>query len=251
MSEYFHELHYHWKLLLKDKSFRISMLAGILIFSLGYSLNKLASIFHDSIDFEPVGDLILNFLPTYNLEYLFTWGIYVLAVLTILYPFFVRPDVAPFMFKTFGILFLVRAGFIVLTHVGPPEGFFYDTRIGFADNPISSFLFRNDLFFSGHVSIPFLTFLILKESQYFKWLMFIGSILMAFTVLLMHIHYSIDVFSAFFITHGVYAMSDKIFNDLNKRFKMRLKRYGWIAFKKRLLKKKTLLAQKLLKIRIK
>lgn len=250
MSEYFHELYYHWKILLKDRSFRLSMLAGILFFSLGYSINKLASIFHDSIDFEPVGDLILNFLPTYNLEYLFTWGIYALAVLIIMYPFFVRPDVAPFMFKTFGILFLVRAGFIVLTHVGPPEGFFYDTRIGFIDNPISNFLFRNDLFFSGHVSIPFLTFLILKESKYFKWLMFFGSLLMGITVLLMHIHYSIDVFSAFFITHGVYAISDKIFNDLNKRFKLRLKRYGWAAFKRRLLKK-TLLAKKLLNVKIK
>lgn len=251
MTEYFSELLYHWKILLKDRSFRLSMLAGALIFAFGHSMNKLASITHDAVQYEPVGDLILNFLPTYNLEYIFTWGIYILAVLTILYPLFVRPDIGPFLFKTFGILLLVRAGFIMLTHVGPPEGFFYGDDIEFLSNPISNFLFRNDLFFSGHVSIPFLTFLILKDSKYFKWFMLFGSILMAFTVLLMHIHYSIDVFSAFFITHGVYAMSDKIFNDLNKRFKMRLKRYGWIAFKKRLLKKKTLLAQKLLKIRIK
>ncbi|MBI4234797.1 hypothetical protein HY604_00690 [Candidatus Peregrinibacteria bacterium] len=249
MKEYIYKLFYHWRILLRDYSFRLSCLAGIFIFALGYSMNKFASISHDGVDYEPVGDLILNFLPTYNLEYVFVWGFYILIALTVLYPLFFRPEIGPFLFKTFGILLFVRAGFIVLTHVGPPEGFFYGDGFEFFSNPISNVFFRNDLFFSGHVSVPFLAFLILKDTK-FKWLMLFGSILMAFTVLLMHIHYSIDVFSAFFITHGVYAISNKIFNDLNKRFKLRLKRYGWATFKKRLLKKK-FLAEKFLKIRIK
>jgi hypothetical protein len=34
----------------------------------------------------------------------------------------------------------------------------------------------------------------------------------------MHVHYSIDVFSAFFITYGVYALSLRLFGNLTARF---------------------------------
>ena len=59
---------------------------------------------------------------------------------------------------------------------------------------------------------------------------------MAATVLFMHVHYSIDVFAAFFIAYGVYAFSDKVFNHLNLRFYKKIKLHGWSAFQKRLLK---------------
>ena len=67
--------------------------------------------------------------------------------------------------------------------------------------------------------------------------MLIGSLIMGVTVLLMHVHYSIDVFSAFFISYGVYTFSNMIFNQLNVRFKKILEKYGWKRFKEQLLNK--------------
>jgi hypothetical protein len=40
-----------------------------------------------------------------------------------------------------------------------------------------------------------------------------ASIVLAITVLLMHVHYSIDVASAYFITYGVYKVGDQLFGD--------------------------------------
>lgn len=234
MENYFVKLSHHFKVLFKDKAYTFSLFIGIVVFSLGAVSNYLVSVYNDTSSYKPVGDLILDRIPTYNLEFMFTWGIYFLVFLMVAYPVFVKPEIGPFMFKTFGILLFVRSVFIILTHVGPPTGFFYADGIDIGYNPLKELIFRNDLFFSGHVAIPFLAFLLFKESKLFKWIMLIGSFVMSATVLMMHVHYSIDVFAAFFITYGVYALSNKIFNDLNVRFSRRIKLYGWNAIQKRI-----------------
>ena len=53
-------------------------------------------------------------------------------------------------------------------------------------------------------------------------------------MLLMHVHYSIDVFAAFFIAYGVYAFSDKVFNNLNIRFNRKIRVHGWKALQEKL-----------------
>lgn len=242
LSNFLSKLLHHWRVLLSDKAYVVSLIGGVAIFVLAYFVNNWASIVHDQVHFEPVGDLLLNNIPTYNLEILFTWGIWILVALTVLYPLLFKPEIGPFMFKTFGILFLVRACFITLTDVGPPEGFFYANGITTGTNPLHELIFRNDLFFSGHVAIPFLAFLLFNGSK-FKWFMLFGAVVEAVTVLLMHIHYSIDVFSAFFITHGVYAISNKVFNDLNKRFKLLLKKNTWDEFRRQLRRQRRKLAE--------
>lgn len=227
---------HHWKLLLKDKAYVLSFMVGLIVFVGSMVVNQFASAYQDSIAYAPVGDLILDRLPTYNLDFLFTWGFYFLVSLFFIYPLLFRPEIGPFVLKTFAILSLVRSAFIILTHIGPPAGFFYnDVMISsvesFADMKL---MFKNDLFFSGHTAAPFLASLLFKKSKIMKWFMLFGSFIMGATVLLMHVHYSIDVFAAFFIAYGVYAFSDKIFNRLNLRFKKKIKLYGWNALQKRL-----------------
>ncbi|MBD3330076.1 hypothetical protein GF354_00940 [Candidatus Peregrinibacteria bacterium] len=232
LRNFFARFWHHWKILLKDKAYRISLLIGALVLSVSYFVTLTVSSYNDTSSYLSVGDAILDKLPTYNLEFLFIWGISFIVLWGMLYIVFYKPEILPFTLKTLGVLFLVRSGFIVLTHVGPPAGFYYDNLVSVDYNPLNSLVFRNDLFFSGHTSLPFMLFLLLKDTK-FKWFMLASSLLMGATVLLMHVHYSIDVFAAFFITYGIYALSNKIFNNLNIRFRRRIKRYGWNAFQKR------------------
>lgn len=233
IKEYFLKISHHWKILIRDRAYKLSLLTGILVFAAGFFVNYYFSLYHDNFIYASVGDSILNVLPTYDLEFLFIDGFYVIIFLLFAYPILVRPELAPFMLKTFGLLMLLRSGFIVLTHVGPPEGFFYGVTEDVYGGPLKRFIFRNDLFFSGHTSIPFLGFLLLRGEK-FRWFFFASSIVMGATVLLMHVHYSIDVFSAFFIAHGIYVLSDRIFNDLNLRFARKIKIHGWKALQKRM-----------------
>jgi membrane-associated phospholipid phosphatase len=49
--------------------------------------------------------------------------------------------------------------------------------------------------------------------KYWRYFFLGFSVLMAITVLLGHLHYSIDVFAAFFIAHGVFVVAKKIFKQ--------------------------------------
>lgn len=208
----------HWQELIKDRKFQISLISGILLMVLALFANLTASYYVDSLSTYPAGDLILDNIPTYNLNFLYTVGLYIFLGIIILYPILFNPAIAPFTLKTFAAFIIIRSIFISLTHLGVPEGFLH-LELNWQNQSGFFKLFHiNDLFFSGHTGMPFLGFLIFKEKIVRYFLLF-GSFLMGITVLLMHVHYSIDVFSAFFITYSIYIVSDKIFNNLNLSFK--------------------------------
>ena len=59
------------------------------------------------------------------------------------------------------------------------------------------------LFFSGHTGLPFLLALMFWEHKVIRNIFLTFSFTFAIVVLLGHIHYSIDVLSAFFISYGI------------------------------------------------
>ena len=222
---------HHWKVLLKDRAYFASLVIGLALLIGAYIVNFWASTYNDSQVYISVGDLIIDNIPVINMHFFFTWVMYGLMVGIFAYPILFKPEIAPFCMKTFAVLIFLRCGFILLTNIGPPVDFYYGSaHVG--GNVLADFLFKNDLFFSGHTAYPFLAFLLFKETKILKWIFLVGSILMAVTVLLMHVHYSIDVFAAFFIAHGTYVVSDKIFNRQNVRFSTRIRIHGWAALKK-------------------
>jgi membrane-associated phospholipid phosphatase len=200
---------------------------GVLLLTLAYVIDFLASFYKDSQTYISVGDLLLDHIPTINLEFMFTWVMIGITLLIFLYPILFRPEIVPFTIKCYAFLLYIRSFCILLTNVGPPHGFFFDSyKLG--QNIIDDMIFRNDLFFSGHTAFPFLAFLIFRDRP-IKWVFLAGSILEGITVLLMHVHYSIDVVAAFFIAYGSYSICRKIFHPLNMRFATSIKLYGWDA----------------------
>lgn len=217
MKIFFKKWYRQWKELLSERKFRISLIAGFLILAVGYYLNYRASLYTEKISVFPVGDLILDHLPTVNLIYMYTFGIYLTMAIISLYPFFFRPDLAPFGLKTFAFFMMTRAFFITLTHLGAPENYLNLPQL--ADQPgLLKIFYTNDLFFSAHTGLPFLGALLFWKNIPLRIFLIAMSIGQAMTVLLMHVHYSIDVFSAYFITYTIYVVSDKIFNNLNLSF---------------------------------
>lgn len=231
-KNFFQKFIHQWKVLLKDSAYRWSLFIGLVVIIFAYMASSFISVQNDMKYSISVGDLLLDILPTLNMEFFYTWVMYLLTITIFIYPVFFKPEILPFTLKTFGLLVIVRSCFIALTHLGPPPGFYFDSMEA-SKSVFEGLRFRNDLFFSGHTAIPFLAFLLFKGSM-IRYVMLAGSILMAVTVLLMHVHYSIDVFAAFFITHGTYTLSDNIFNRLNLRFKKMIKRHGFDSFHKKL-----------------
>jgi len=83
---------------------------------------------------------------------------------------------------------------------------------------LKGMFFKADLFFSGHIAIPTLAFFIFRERK-IKWLWFFIIIVEIAVNLLMHTHYSIDLFAAPFFSYAVFKFSQYIFKE-NEKFKL-------------------------------
>jgi len=218
--KYRDEMNRKLRVLFSDRAYLISFLVGFFLLFLGQYITFKLATYNDTFDKITVGDLLLDILPTVNLGIIYTWGSLISLITITLYTLFARIELAPWAMKTFGIFFIVRAVFILLTHLGAPEGMFYLANPPSEEDKFlfSHYFFVSDLFFSGHVGNLFLSALIFRAYK-FRWFGLIGSVVMGVTVLFMKIHYTIDVLAAYFITYGVYVFSDRIFHTYNERFK--------------------------------
>lgn len=179
-----------------------SILFSIFLLILAAVINYNAGVYVTEKPSTPVSDFILDHLGPYNLNIIFVYLWLLIAALLVLYSLIFAVGIFHRVLGQFSFLIIIRSFFITLTHLKTPLS---------AIPPafpagVQLFVFENDLFFSGHTAIPFLGFLIYKGHK-IRWLFLAASIVMAITVLAMHRHYSIDVFSAYFITYGCYKIA--------------------------------------------
>ncbi|MDD5133197.1 MAG: phosphatase PAP2-related protein [Candidatus Nanoarchaeia archaeon] len=173
-------------------------------------LDYAAGIYVSEIPGVVAPDLILDNIPTVDLDFIFTYGMIFMILVLFIYPLLFRVKDLHKVISQFSLLIMVRSAFTCFTHLKVPSD-----ALTFNTPYIISFLtFQNDLFFSGHTAIAFLGFLLFKGEK-IRYFFLITSIIMGITVLLMHVHYSIDVFSAFFITYGTFKIGKWIFNKIN------------------------------------
>jgi len=177
---------------------------AVSMISMVYSSNYV-----DSLNTISVPDLILDSIPSVDLSFLFIWGFVFVVAVYIFYPLFYKPKKFHYALGMLSLFILVRSAFIILTHLKAPSAAITVTAPSF----LSSISYANDLFFSGHTGLPFLGFLVYNDGKIIKYFMLFSSVILAITVLLMHVHYSIDVASAYFITYGVYTLGTPMFGN--------------------------------------
>ena len=194
---------HHWS----RKKILASSLWGAVLLALSLMINYLAGTYATTHASNAVNDLILDHLPTYDVDGIFIYGI-------ILFFFFVgflvilRPRRAPFVMKSFSAFILIRSFFVILTHLGPS---LQQSPIDINSYIVNTITFNGDLFFSGHTGLPFLMALVFWKDKKLRFTFLALSVFFGVVVLMGHLHYSIDVFSAFFITYGIFHISSWLF----------------------------------------
>jgi len=141
-----------------------------------------------------------------DVDWIFIYGSFIfwlfVAVLCLM-----KPNRVPFALKSIALFVLIRSIFISLTHLGPfPDQIYINP-----ESIINKFTSGADLFFSAHTGLPFLMALTFWNQKVLRIFFLTSSVVFGAVVLLGHLHYSIDVLSAFFITYTIFHLSEIAF----------------------------------------
>jgi PAP2 superfamily C-terminal len=195
-----------------DRAFLESLLLGVLAILLSLVSVHYSAVYATNAASNHVTDIILSNVPAYDVSILFTWGAFVAVLFSIFVVIFLKFRAAPYILKSAALLLIIRSIFVSLTHISP-----YPTKITLSPYFLSSttlaqmFFTGDDLFFSGHVGLTYLMALLLWETPWLRYTYLALSVMFAIVVLLGHLHYSIDVFAAYFITYTIYIISMRMF----------------------------------------
>jgi len=195
------------------KSFRRSVFWGFVFLAASLVLNSFADTYTLKHASSYVTDIILDNVRVYNVNFIYVEGITIFWMF-IIFLHIREPKTLPFVLKSIALFILIRSMFISLTHLAiPPQHSFTDP--GYFFKKLTS---QDDLFFSSHAGAPFLFALIYWENKRLRTIFLLASIFFGTAVLLGHLHYSIDVFAAFFITYGIFDIARYLFQKDHAMF---------------------------------
>lgn len=189
-----------------QKSFVYNALLSLLFLIAAIFVNQYANSYTAVHASNYATDIFLDNLPVVDVQLIFSEGA-MLFLLILAAVLFFEPKYIPFTLKGIAVFTLVRSFSIILTHLAPPLG---EIRIDPTDY-IARLSSGKDLFFSGHTGLPFMLAFIFWEQKRLRYFFFFSSAVGGLAVILGHLHYSIDVFSALFISFGIYHICRNIF----------------------------------------
>lgn len=198
--------------LYKDRVFLSSVGVGLLMLLASQIAVFYSTSYANLSASNSVTDIVLSNTRVYDVGNVFLYG-GVLLVLGITVLVLRRPKYLPFTLKAVAFFYTVRSIAVSLTHISAyPYRAVLETSSFVATNVSRVFFSGDDLFFSGHVGLPFLMAFIFWDNVLLRALFLIVSAVFAVVVLLGHLHYSIDVFSAYFITYSIYVLARRAFH---------------------------------------
>jgi len=191
-----------------DKAYLKQIIIAFIFIFASMVISYYSGLYTSEVASNPVSDIILSNIRVYNVDFYFIYGALFLwfcfAVII-----FSDPKKIAFSLKSVALFVVIRSIFVSVTHIGPFPG--ADITVG-----INRFFdlfsgFPSDLFFSGHTGFPFLFALIFWKEKYLRYIMLLTSIFFGTIVLMGHLHYTIDVLAAFFITYSIYCLAEFFF----------------------------------------
>jgi membrane-associated phospholipid phosphatase len=197
---------FNYKKYFKNKSWLWLSISGIILLALSLVVDSYAGKYANGAMSNSVSDIILSNIRVFDVDGIFVYGPMIFWAF-VLYLALAKPNRIPFISKSVALFVLTRAVFISLTHIGS----FPNHLIITPPHIFGLFSYYGDLFFSGHTGLPFLLALLFWDNKYLRILFILTAIFFGVIVLLGHLHYSIDVLGAFFITYSVYAIAAKMF----------------------------------------
>lgn len=190
---------------------RRSFYTALLILALSLVFQYYAGTYSSHVATRYVGDLLLDHLPILNLNLIIVEG----ALWTILISALVilsKPKYLIFTLKTLSIFLALRAVFVAVTHLG-----IYPGQIVPGPGPLDHLYVALGLetgyFFSAHTGLPFLMALILWREKLWRFIYLLASAIFGISVLLAHVHYSIDVLAAPFMSYSIFKLSEYLFKE--------------------------------------
>lgn len=188
-----------WRKLVGDRSFLVNLVLSIGFFIAATTTLKLSGLRAESIVAPALPDLFHSSVPLTDVAILSTFGFILIQIVFWLYFILTKPEELPYALKVYGLFVVFRSVFITITSLGAPMNRIDDVPL--FDSFFGGLYFTQDLFPSGHTGSPFIGYLIIKNKP-LKYFMLAGTFVMGASVLLLHVHYSIDVLGAFFVAYG-------------------------------------------------
>jgi hypothetical protein len=192
-----------WKEFLKEKRSRFELLITFLMLLIVLTALTNFLNFVEARKGVALQDPLLNLFQPINLTWLTFALIYVSIVFAIV-SLFKNPSRLVFAMQLYTLMVAVRIIAMYLMPLNPPSSMII------LNDPLVEYFgtgqtLTKDLFFSGHTATLFILFLV-SENKIIKTVFMISTIAVAISVILQHVHYTIDVFAAVFFTYACYKL---------------------------------------------
>ena len=194
-----------WNSALSDRSFLLKLLITPGFFLVYSAITQKLGNYVEMRKGILLNDKILEIIPSFDFSlsiFILLYSSLTIVILTHLH----KPKVILRIIEMHFLVAVVRQICILCVALEPPIGIIV-LRDVFLENtvyPRNSPLTK-DLFFSGHVASIWL-YSLCSESKMIKYYFGLAAILMSFMILSMRVHYSYDVYGAFFFTTIIYFL---------------------------------------------
>ncbi len=196
------------KRFIKDLKKRYKVyIVSFLTLIMGLYLANVAGDFVEKFAYEcPLNDTVHNILPLVDANFLASLLPILFTTITAIYILIFETENFLYLLFLIGAFNFIRALFLMATQLPPP----YPRIDDYPYINIPGWYFGiRDLFPSGHTGFSFLLFLMIKKNKVYKIIALIITLLIITGILLMRVHYTIDIMGAIFIVYAIYAFSEK------------------------------------------